>query len=218
MTATNVITLTCLHNRRATANIFIRKTLTKVYCVASNDSDYTYAKDYFHKAYQFPNNPLSAKWQYGVEQLRNEDFEAVIMMGADDIMNHKTLLAIQESLRNGAEFVAFDDIYIWDRIKNLAYYWGGYDNHRKGEPCGAGRVFTKELLERMDYQLWTGAHNLGLDGVLWNRLNEMDVNMKLLNCKRDGLFLCDIKDGEGITSVNHFRRHRADIRIIKENV
>lgn len=213
-----IITLTCLHGRRKTVEIFTQKTKTSVYCVATTDEDYQYAKENFTEAWQYKNEPISEKWQYGLKQLKDVDFDAVIMMGSDNVMSQKTLLRIQEFLRMGYDFIGFKDIYFWDRINNKNYYWAGYTNHRKGESCGAGRVYSKKLLSKLNFSLWHGAKNSGLDGISWRRVKRLKPKSTILSCKQDDLFLVDIKDGEGITPLHHFVDNEDSIKIIKENL
>jgi len=82
------------------------------------------------------------------------------------------------------------------------YYWGGYQGTRQGEPAGAGKVYTKDFLNRISWNLFNEARDRGLDGVSWRRCKAINVKVLVTTLKENDLFLCDVKDGEGMTELN----------------
>lgn len=150
-------------------------------------------------SYKHANQPLYAKWQFGVEQLRNIAFDFVVIMGSDNYFDDAFLSFIQTESR-GFDLLAFSDIYFKSSTK--LYYWPGYKNHRKGEPIGAGKVYSKAFLEKIDYQLFPESNIVSLDYASWNICLKAKAKIKISSIRENNLFLCDIKDGEGLTDLS----------------
>ena len=113
-----------------------------------------------------------------LEQL---DFDAVILLGSDDYIDTKFVEYVQNNI-DGKDMICFTDIYFED--DGFRYYWGGYDDKRKGEPTGAGKVYTKEFLKRINWNLFHEARDRGLDGVSWRRLQSGERKHPYHNTKR----------------------------------
>ena len=95
--------------------------------------------------------------------------------------------------------IGFEDLYFKDN-GNL-YYWQGYQNQRKGEPCGAGKIYAKSFLEKLNYNLFGEVANKGLDGISWRRVKKTSAKILVTSLKENNLFLCDVKDGKGLTPI-----------------
>jgi hypothetical protein len=81
-------------------------------------------------------------------------------------------------------------------------YWPGYINHRIGEPIGAGKVYSKRFLQKLDYSLFPGEVNSGLDSISWKTINTLSPNMLITSVKENNLFLCDIKDDYSMSKLS----------------
>lgn len=147
---------------------------------------------------QFRNDPLSFKWNAAVMSLEDIDFDAVILLGSDDYVDERFVQFVSDNIRQ-YEMIAFTDLYF--ESDGHLYYWGGYKGQRRGEPAGAGKVYTKAFLERIRYNLFHEARNRGLDGVSWRRCKEANAKMLVTSVRKNNLFLCDVKDGEGMTDI-----------------
>lgn len=156
------------------------------------------------KAFQAPNEPLWKKFHGGMDILKNGDYDACIMIGSDDIFDFNYLLRVSE-LINHHDYIASEDIYFHDRISGKNYYWKGYENYRKGEPAGAGKVYTRKAMEAFDYKIFQPSIDKGLDKGCHDKAMELGLSFKLINCRKENLFLCDIKDGEGLTPISRFK-------------
>ena len=147
------------------------------------------------------NNPLSKKWQHGIDYIRkNIECDAVLMLGSDDTIegheNYKTWLL------QGYEFIGLKDIYIKNLYTGEVKHWKGYTNHRRGETAGAGRCFSKSLLDKLDWTLWTINKNNGLDGDLMNKLSKIDYKTKVLDSTQ--VKITDLKDKDSLTPFSRF--------------
>lgn len=199
MKESKIIVLTCVHGRKSTVLNCIKNTpeIERV-IVYSDHAD----RDFLDAAgekniHRCENYPLSNKWNYGLSKLKDIDFDGVIMMGSDDYFDQRFLDFVKENIPK-YDMIGFTDLYFKD-IQGVNYYWDGYKNHRRGEPAGAGKTYSKEYLEKINYNLFPYPTSRGLDGQAWTVVNFTKANMLLTSLRENNLFLCDVKDGQGIT-------------------
>lgn len=189
-----------MHGRQETVKFCLDKMpfIDKVMIYSTDeDGDFLDSTDVKWKA-QYKNSPLSYKWNMAVMLLEQIDFDAVILLGSDDYIDEAFLSFVNKNIGE-FDMIAFKDLYF--REGDELYYWEGYKNHRKGEPSGAGKVYTKELLERMKYNLFSEAKERGLDAMSWKRVKQYKANILVTSLKEHDLFLCDVKDGKGMTKL-----------------
>jgi len=190
-----------MHGRQDTVKYCLDKMpfIDKVMIYTTNkDGVFLESTDVIAKG-QYKNNPLSYKWNAAVMTLEQLEFDAVILLGSDDYIDEAFVEFVGKNI-DKYEMIAFTDIYF--KEDDALYYWSGYDGTRKGEPCGAGKVYTKQFLERIKYNLFNDAKERGLDGISWKRCKEANVKVLVTSLLDNDLFLCDVKDGEGLTSLD----------------
>lgn len=190
-----------MHGRHETVQYCLEKMpFIDVVMIYSTEEDGQFLKGQdVYATGQFKNEPLSFKWNAGVMSLEQLDFDAVILLGSDDYIDTKFVEYVQNNI-DGKDMICFTDIYFED--DGFRYYWGGYDDKRKGEPTGAGKVYTKEFLKRINWNLFHEARDRGLDGVSWRRCKAVNANIHITTLKENDLFLCDVKDGKGMTKLS----------------
>jgi len=186
-----MIMVTCLFRRSKTVDYCFSKMpfIDKV-AVYSEDKD---KRNDCIKIAKHKNRPLSKKWDYAIQLLKDIDFSHVVIMGSDDYMDKKTFEFLKDNVKD-YDVIGFKDIYF--QKDDELFYWSGYDSRE--DPIGAGRVYSKEFLERIDYNLYSGIKNRGLDGLSWDNIHQYNPKVKIFSLKEYGLFLCDVKDGEGM--------------------
>lgn len=196
-----MILYSCVHGRLDTVQkcLDLSPQIDRLY-VYSNPQDGQFLKGKVKYLYQHPNQPLSEKWNYGVQKLKDIDFNHVVMMGSDDYFDQRFLDFIKEEAPK-YDMIGFSDMYFSNKASER-YYWGGYQNERRGEPAGAGKVYSKEFLERVNYNLFPVQRPRGLDGQSWVITRHFTNNYKIFSLKEHNLWLCDIKDGKGVTPIN----------------
>lgn len=200
-----IISVSCMHGRNETVSECINKMpfLEKVY-VASTDEDIEFLKKHNIKYYsQHQNNPLSFKWNAAIKMLEKIDFDAVIILGSDDYVDMPFMNFIDKHIPK-YDMIGFVDIY-FRSIEKQMFYWPGYKTKRIGEPVGAGRVYTKKFLEKINYNLYPSSKNRGLDRMAWTVANNNNVNAFVTTLKENNLIVCDIKDGKGMNKLNAFK-------------
>lgn len=88
---------------------------------------------------------------------------------------------------------------LYTQTQEETYYWKGYVTHRKDEPIGAGKVYSKTFLEKIKYDLFPGNVNKGLDGVSWRKVSNFNPKKLVTTLKEHDLHLYDIKDKDSLT-------------------
>ncbi|QNU62096.1 hypothetical protein [Vreelandella titanicae] len=183
---------------------------------------------------EYPNQPLSDKWQAGLNYARSFAFDALVVLGSDDFICEDTFRFYSKQVSKGALFLGFQDCYLHDFSSQKTIYWKGYgasneqqsQPHRVGETIGLGRVLRRELLEFMDFDLWEGmGANKSLDGIMKNKiigktgflpvkpvhgfdlkLNGDDYLLGMLSfrLKDLGLFDVDVKVSDNVTAFEKY--------------
>lgn len=152
------------------------------------------------------NFPLSNKFNTGLEAFRQFDPEYVIVLGSDDFIDYETLRKLIRVMElSKADLIGITDAYMFDLSTNGLYYFSGYCNHRKGETVGAGRCFSRRILQELDYNLWKDGINCGLDRSTTELMKDMDFTYYPMSCMEDGLFLCGIKTRRAITKRERYK-------------
>lgn len=183
---------------------------------------------------EYPNQPLSDKWQAGLNYARSFDFDALVVLGSDDFICEDTFRFYSKKVSKGALFLGFQDCYLHDFSSQKTIYWKGYgasneqqsQPHRVGETIGLGRVLRRELLEFMDFDLWEGmGANKSLDGIMKNKIigktgflpvkpvhgvdltmNDVNYSLGMLSyrLKDLGLFGVDVKVSDNVTAFEKY--------------
>ena len=196
--------VSAMYGRHATVKTFFERLKLPVVMSVSTSEDSVFARAYTDKVIELENNPLGRKWNDTIKYAYDLGFDYFIMLGSDDWMTLPTYLFIKEQIKH-YDLIGFQDIYF--EQEGDCYYWGGYQDQRRGEPGGAGRTITRNGIEKLDFNLWENAGQRGLDGYFWSRSGHL--NRKVFNLKKEGLYLADIKDGKGLTplkSIQHIQK------------
>ncbi|ULB45240.1 tetratricopeptide repeat protein [Limnospira fusiformis KN01] len=191
-------------------NSFYKKyTFKNVIIDSENSNRELFADDERFEYYNYSNQPLSNKFNFGCKMLREIDFDYVIILGSDDIIDNNVFMIYDENMAQNFDIIGMLDVYLFD-LKNLkAYYWGGYpkESPRFGESIGMGRCLSKKIVENLNYQLWEDGLNKSLDYSMMKRIKSLpqDINISSNFFRIKGVGVaCDIKSKNNITKVEKF--------------
>lgn len=129
---------------------------------------------------EYPNEPLSAKWEYGLNRCSDYDPDAVIIVGSDDIISQNLIEFYAGQIQEGLVFCGLKDGYFLDMMNQKLYWWVGYgdkvDYKRVGETIGMGRCLSRTLLDKLGFSIWKGLDiNRSLDRAMTARLRELGL-------------------------------------------
>lgn len=113
---------------------------------------------------QYPNRPLSNKWNAGCAFIRKLHVDAMMIFGSDDFLNAAYLEAVVDTLKSGAHYVMPHSMYFYHAPSRQAIYCMNIGR------VGGGRTLSRHLLGRMDYQPWEPGYMRNIDGAMDRRL------------------------------------------------
>lgn len=175
-----------------------------VVCVVTHVNDYAAVSKLTKYVYTFPNRPLGAKWQHGIDMAKGLDPNLVLIAGSDDFHAPHFLENAKKILQRGYDFVGISEWYMHDVDKG-AYYKAGYVNHPEF-PVGSGRLYTRHALNAISWQAFDSEANRRLDdrGYLW--LQRKNARIYVSNdTDADGLQVMAVKgDWEQLNPIDRF--------------
>lgn len=190
---------------------------------------------------EYPNQPLSSKWEYGLNRCADYDPDGVIVMGSDDLISQSLIEFYDEQLKDNLVFCGLKDAYFFDANNQNLILWTGYsgkaDFNRVGETIGMGRCLSRTLLDKLEFSIWNGLDiNRSLDGAMTQKL--LNLGLQLLeydNCvvalvgdreakighcgfkmAEIGAFAVDIKFSENLTPIERYLERDANALVVQE--
>jgi len=172
-----IVILTCVWKRPEITKIFfeqielLKKYEYEIDCVSvgsEGEESRKLCEPYSHYV-EYKNLPLGDKWNAGARYCKDLDFDYLLIMGSDQIVNPKILDVYYENYVRNEEYVGVLDTYVIDLENKIVNYWDGYKRERTGQVIGPGRLIHKSLLEKIDYNLFDSL-NRNLDPTLDKKL------------------------------------------------
>jgi hypothetical protein len=156
---------------------------------------------------EYENTPLSKKHNFLLSYAKNYDVDGVVLIGSDDIISESTFDIYIDAIKNNIDFVGFTDLYMYD---GCLHYWPGYTNERIGETIGAGRFFSRKVLDENNWDFWGNIlKDSGLDKIAYEKIKKNNLVEKQISCKNSDHFIIDIKSDTNITKLNRFKNLRS---------
>lgn len=147
-------------------------------------------------------NFIPSKAQASIYACYELNPDAIILMGSDDYINEKGYRLILELLKTH-DYIAFEDCVFEHKGKH--WLWGGYPatSGRNGEPAGAGKVIRRDLLDRLNWEVYTGSKERAEDYTAHTVLKRNSKRRTTIGTK-DGAILIDVKDSGSTTPLKKF--------------
>jgi glycosyltransferase involved in cell wall biosynthesis len=152
-----------------------------------------------------PNQPLSNKWNEGIKYAKDLEWDYIMILGSDDIIND--LQFYYDCISEGYNFVGALDCWTYNIYTDKIYYFAGYTNHRRGESVGAGRLISRGIIEQMNYELWNTGLKSSLDYSFEQKLNSISgIKKKTYIGKDEGIINLGIYTNDNITQICMFKK------------
>lgn len=205
-----VAIVTAMWQRPDVFDIFGRNTLKLVHeCkqleinvfVAGSEGDVSrnLAESFGFEYVETPNAPLFNKWNVAVQLAREWEPDYVLMMGSDDVMSAAMLRRYFAPMRSRFDLIGSLDWFFYDLPSGRAVHWRGYTGDRRGKLCGAGRMLSRSLLDRLEWQPWQAqVDGEGMDGTMMKRLAQVGLYTNKA-IQTNGELAVDIKSEVSIT-------------------
>lgn len=107
---------------------------------------------------------LGEKWQSGVGIAREYDPDAIMIVGSGNWFTNGWVKTLCPYLTD-YDMVGSEAMYVYQIRQNdsIMIHWGGYHTSRKGDMLGAGRLLSRRILDKVDWQIYDTSLNQGLD-------------------------------------------------------
>lgn len=162
------------------------------------------------------NDILGNKWNTGLKKCKEIDFDYLIIMGSDDITS-VTIFDVYTNLYP-EKAIGWKDIYFYDAESKRMKYWPGYNNDREGESIGAGRAIHRDVLDKLNWQLWDIGRKKHLDANMSTRFKPFDIRPKILSLKEYGEFMVDIKTTKNMSQFSEYKGDFVDLDLFKKHL
>lgn len=138
--------------------------LHEVVVVGSGDVDKQTAQKAGVVYVHHENKPLSTKWQAGVYRAKDFNPDAILINGSDSWLSANWCEIAKKYIEEGFHLVGKTQWYSCrvNPKQPLMILKASYLNRK--DPVGAGRLFSRELLERVNWKIYPDGANGGLDG------------------------------------------------------
>ena len=188
--------------------------------VVGNEGDISkdLTEKYGHLYLEYPNNPVSNKWNAGMLALKEHNPTHVMIMGSDDFVDD-ALIEKFISLLSTDDYnvVGIIDSYYSSYNTGRAHfgmclYWPGYP---KGEIIGYCRTFSREILDAVDWAPWPLGLNAGLDRAASSKIKHSQVAQRpfKFSIREEGCFHIDIKTRANISSIAPIVRRSTELNL-----
>lgn len=107
---------------------------------------------------------LGAKWQMGINFASQQKPDAIMIVGSGNWFTNSWCATIFPLL-DGYDVIGSEEMYVYHiREKDrILLHWGGYHTSRRGDILGAGRMISRRILDKVDWQIYDTSLNGGLD-------------------------------------------------------
>lgn len=207
----NIVILTTLHSvtpeRSRLTELFLDyyAGYGDLVAVTSTVEEAAIATDHGWSTVVAPNNQLSTKWAAGMCAINTgAPPDAVMIVGSDDFMHPSWVDRCAKLINEGADMIVPRSCYLYDAPTGRACYM------TKLHACGAGRVFSTRLLDKLDWCLWDTSSSLA-----WlpataqeRRLKKSGVSYKRVTIDPHdaGIPIVDVKCGDNLNSYDDLLR------------
>lgn len=165
----------------------------EVFCVVSESGSVDLCKEYGYAWVWAENSPLSNKLNTGLQALKNKKFDYLLQLGSDDLISDSILDFYKGEFEAGTEYFGLKEYFMIEPSTKRAKWWEYDINH----PIGAGRCFKRDLLEKMNWTLWSEGKEKGLDTDSDINIIKSATRCKILNGNKYP-YVIDVKTTENI--------------------
>lgn len=139
------------------------------------------------------NNPLGAKKNAGMEFARSLEWDYLLELNSDSIVNPALFELYRPYMEKETPFFGLKDLYVVDYVTKESLFIPDYNS---GMTYGAGRILHRKALK---CNLWTNELQCGMDDNMRGKLNKLGI--KDTPVPSDVPMLVDLKTN---TTLSHF--------------
>lgn len=166
------------------------------------------------------NDLLDQKCDEGFQFCQQLNPDVVVCLGSDDFITKDYFDWSLQQINNNISMVGLLDFYIVDLPTKKIYYWKGYQQKRKGNTIGAGRFFSKEVLDKIKWSPFiTNGKYLGIkkdDERAQSNIINVGGQIKSINMSDIGCRYWAVKTGNEFNPTSAFHNLVDETNTCKE--
>ena len=179
----NPVVLIATHERTdiTTKNIRLlrqQSVVPKILIVCSLRSELEYYKTLDVSVVMHENLPLGKKWQNGVRAAAQLVANPLIILGSDDILHRDYIKNALIKLNEGYDFVGSTSWFSYDEKRGRLYRCE-YMNVNKDYPIGSGKVYSKDILDKIRNKVFDSNSSRKLDDNGYRMISSRGANIYL---------------------------------------
>lgn len=155
------------------------------------------------------NFPVSLKRNQALEKIRDWDIDCVLFVDTDDLLPVEQILLYVRFLEQGYPYIGIRDIYFFEGAsKKMIHFFYPQGHSNFGTTLGLGRCVSRELLDKVNWRLWSDDLNRNMDinmtKTISSHLSDFSKGEKKVFCKDFNLVPVDIKTKTNIWSFDKY--------------
>lgn len=156
---------------------------------------------------EYPNLPLASKLNALSREVERYDADAMMLVGSDNLISRDIIKYYMNQYGSATpEMIGMRGCYYYDVNTDTSYHLTDQPGESRKYSMGAGRLFSKKVLEKTGYNLWDATPMAkGLDYSCSKRLEYLNINHKVITMEQAGGIVLDIKEDESINPVSYLR-------------
>lgn len=188
-------------------------------CVGSEgDKSRQLAEAWGWKYIEAPNKPLSQKFNALFKESQHYDYDFMVLVGSDDLITPEVFQYYEHSVtKDTRHLLGLKDLYFYSIQLNEAVHFQGYPSPPSPRTIGAGRVFSRWVMERMNFMPWNDEKvNRGLDSSSTVQMKKRGIDEIAVPMSQTGGIAVDLKHPAiSLTRYEYLNSHpRADVAIL----
>ena len=176
-----------------TLNLFKnQKYLVKSILVGSSLAEQKAAEQVDAVYVNHANHPLGSKWQAGVDKARELNPDAILICGSDDWLTSNWCEVCSKEIEKGFDLVGKTRWCLCDVHpgKSLQLFRIHYKVKKRKDPIGSGRLISRKVLDKLNWELFPKNKDKYLDWESWTRIKKAGGTLKLLDNREDIWAMC----------------------------
>lgn len=96
---------------------------------------------------EYSNDWLTDKWIAGVQTMRDDDLDALMIVGSDDLVNRSFIKDSVELVKEGIDYTSPNGLFFYDLKRHKSLFL-------PAARIGAGRTLSRRALDAVDWAPW----------------------------------------------------------------
>lgn len=165
--SSNIILVTCVYKRPILTKFVLeylsKLNFSKIVVVYSLDIDYNNLKNIKNcDFYKFQNNPISLKWNHGINMAKKYNPDAVMITGSDDLINPEYLKIVKNLIYKEYDYI-YNDNWIRMIVFNNEFFFMSEKYIQRKDGIGSGKVISRKILNKCNWNIYNFNSPKGLD-------------------------------------------------------